>query len=172
MPEQEPLLPQETEVKQSPAGFDSVKEEEVFEPGPPVYLVDGIAKPAKWTVNGKYCYEQDDLDRYIKQLEKDGVKYTVEEVVPPAELYVTNGVKYANVDEAVKHINNVSAPDSLTIPYLQEKIKVTEDWLAAALTKIAEIETVTITELSDKVRVLEEAAVKEEIVKEETIIKR
>lgn len=168
MPELEPSRPQGIEAKFTPSGFDAkIETEEVFEPGPPIFIVDGIAKPAKWTVNGKYCYEQDDLDGYIKQLEKDGVKYVVEEVTPPPGIYVTNGVKYVNVDEAVKHINNVSAPDSLTIPYLQEKIKANEDWLAAALTKLNEIETVTITELSDKVRVLGEA--KEEA---EEIIKR
>ena len=98
----------------------------------------------------------------------DGVAYPTDK--EPPGFHVTKGVKYANVDEALKHMANVSAPDSLTIPYLQEKIKANEDWLAAALTKIAEIETVTITELSDEVRVLEEAAI--EPVKEEIIIKK
>ena len=181
MPEQEPLLPQEIEVSNAPIWCKFSTEpfkfiinnelhgEEDF--GPPVYLIDGVAKPAKWKVNGKYCYELDDLDRRINQLGKDGVKYTVEEVVPPPRLYISDGVKYANVDEALKHMANAEPPESMIIPYLKEKIKANEDWLAAALTKITEIETVKMVELSDKVRVLEEASI-EPVIKEETIIKR
>ena len=98
----------------------------------------------------------------------DGVAHPTDK--EPPGFHVTKGVKYANVDEALKHIENVGLPESMVIPQLKEQVKVTEDWLAAALTKIAEIETVTITELSDKVRVLEEASVGP--VKEETIIKK
>jgi hypothetical protein len=174
MPEQEPLQPQEIEADDWGEGWvlksegllepNYIEMPAKVEPGPPVYLVDGIAKPARWMVNGKHCYEQSDLDRYIKQLEKDGAKYTVEEVAPPAGFHVTKGVKYANVDEALKHMANAEPPESMIIPYLQEKIKANEDWLAAALTKLTEMETGKLTELSDKVQALEEAAVKGETI--------
>ena len=99
----------------------------------------------------------------------DGVAHPTDK--EPAGFHVTKGVKYANVDEALKHMANAEPPESMIIPYLQEKIKANEDWLAAALTKLTEIETVKLTELSDKVRVLEEAKV-EAVIEDEPIIKR
>ena len=148
MPEQEPLLPQETEVDGWGEGWvlksDGLLEPNFIEmpekklPPPPIRLIDGVAH----------------------SIDKE-----------PPGFHVTKGVKYANVDEALKHMANAEPPESLTIPYLKEKIKANEDWLAAALTKIAEIETVKMVELSDKVRVLEEAAI-EPVIEEETIIKR
>ena len=148
MPEQEPLLPQETEVDGWGEGWvlksDGLLEPNFIEmpekklPPPPIRLIDGVAH----------------------SIDKE-----------PPGFHVTKGVKYANVDEALKHMANAEPPESLTIPYLKEKIKANEDWLAAALTKIAEIETVTITELSDKVRVLEEAAI-EPVIEEKTIISK
>ena len=147
MPEREPLQPQETEA---------LNENWVLKS-------DGCCK-----LNFTPTPEEKPVPPPVYLI--DGVAHPTDN--EPAGFHVTKGVKYANVDEALKHMQNVSAPDSLAIPYLQEKIKANEDWLAAALTKLTEIETVTITELSDKVRVLEEAAVKDEAVKEKTIIKK
>ena len=151
MPELEPLQPQETEALDPPVDDDNW-----------VLKSDGECK----------------LD-YIQLPENppppppifiiDGVAHPTDK--EPVGFHVTKGVKYANVDEALKHMANAEPPESMIIPYLQEKIKANEDWLAAALTKLTEIETVKLTELSDKVRVLEEAKV-EAVIEDEPIIKR
>ena len=146
MPEQEPLQPLEIEVD------------------------DGWVLKSDGECNFNFIQMPEKVEPPPPVYLIDGVAHPTDK--EPAGFHVTKGVKYANVDEALKHIENVGLPDSMVIPQLKEQVKVTEDWLAAALTKIAEIETVTITELSDKVRVIEEAAVKEEIVEEETIIKK
>ena len=159
--ELEPSQPQEIEVDETPA-IEEIEEQPIEDEG--------------------WCFKSDGLlePNFIQLPEKppppppvyliDGVAHPTDK--EPPGFHVTKGVKYANVEEALRHIENVGLPDSMVIPQLKEQVKVTEDWLAAALTKIAEIETVTITELSDKVRVIEEAAVKEEIVEAETIIKK
>ena len=173
-PEQSPQLETDKIKPGHELNLEMVKsgfEPPPVDPGPVIRLVDGKTDPARWLVNDRYCYDDDDLERRKKQLEKEGVKYTVEEVAPPAGLYITEGIKYSTVEEALKHIEGVT-PESLIIPRLKEQLATAEEWLGVALTKLTEIETVKMVELSDKVRVLEEAAVKEEIVKEETIIKR
>ena len=148
MPEQEPLQPQETEALNDDWGWD-LKCDGLLEPNIIQLPEKEPAKPPIYLI--------------------DGVAHPTDK--EPPGFYVTKGVKYANVDEALKHMDNVSTPDSLTIPYLREQIKTNEGWLAAALTKIAEIETVKIKELSDKVRALEEVSI-EPVIKEETIIKK
>ena len=146
----------------------TLKPEQV-DPGPTVCLIDGTAHPALWKVADHYCYTENDLKRRTTELDKKGVKYKVEEINPPTGIQVTEGVKYANVEEALKHIEGVT-PESLIIPRLKEQLATAEEWLGVALTKLTEIETVKMVELSDKVRVLEKASV--EPVKEEIIIKK
>jgi hypothetical protein len=139
MPEQEPLQPPETEAK-------------------PEWVLksDGVC-------NGfDFIQMPETPPATLPVYLIDGVAHPTDK--EPAGFHVTKGVKYANVDEALKHMANAEAPESMIIPYLQEKIKANEDWLAAALTKLSEIETVKLTELSDKVQALEEAAVKEETI--------
>jgi hypothetical protein len=141
MPEQEPLQPRAIEADDWGEGW-VLKSEGLMEPN----FIEMPEKlpppPAVYLI--------------------DGVAHPTDK--EPAGFHVTKGVKYANVDEALKHMANAEAPESMIIPYLQEKIKANEDWLAAALTKLSEIETVKLTELSDKVQALEEAAVKKETI--------
>jgi hypothetical protein len=150
--EREPLQPQEIEVDETP-DIDEIEEQPVENEG--------------------WCSKSDGLleDNYIEMPEIippppvyliDGVAHPTDK--EPAGFHVTKGVKYANVDEALKHMANAEAPESMIIPYLQEKIKANEDWLAAALTKLTEMETGKLTELSDKVQALEKAAAKEEAI--------
>ena len=166
MPEQEPLLPQGIEVDETPdIPAEAIEEQSVKD--------DGWG--GGWDLKSDGLFEPNLIEMPEKKLPPppirliDGVAHPTDK--EPPGFHVTKGVKYANVDEALKHIENVGLPESMVIPQLKEQVKVTEDWLAAALTKIAEIETVTITELSDKVRVLEEASA-EPVIKDETIINK
>ena len=114
-PEQSPQL----EIDKFKPGheFKSGFEPPPVDPGPVIRLIDGVTDPARWLVNDRYCYDEDDLERRKKQLEKEGVKYAVEEVAPPAGLYITEGIKYSTVEEALKHIEGVT-PESLIITRL------------------------------------------------------
>ena len=145
MPERELLQPQETEA-----------------------LDDGWVLKSDGECSFNYIQMPEKVEPPPPVYIVDGVAHPTDK--EPPGFHVTKGVKYANVEEALRHIENAGLPESMVIPQLREQLKITEDWLAAALTKIAEIETVTITELSDEVRVLEEAAI--EPVKEEIIIKK
>ena len=166
MPEQEPLLPQGIEVDETPdIPTEAVEEQSAKD--------DGWGEG--WDLKSDGLFEPNFIEMPEKKLLPppirliDGVAHSIDK--EPPGFHVTVGVRYLNVDEALKHMANAEPPDSLTIPYLKEKIKANEDWLAAALTKIAEIETVKMVELSDKVRVLEEAAV-EPVIEEKTIISK
>ena len=166
MPEQEPLLPQGIEVDETPdIPAEAIEEQSAKD--------DGWGEG--WVLKSDGLLEPNFIEMPEKKLPPppirliDGVAHSIDK--EPPGFRVTIGVKYANVDEALKHMANAEPPESMIIPYLKEKIKANEDWLAAALTKIAEIETVKMVELSDKVRVLEEAAV-EPVIEEKTIISK
>ena len=137
-----------------------------------IAIMDGKAVYAKYkiTVDGElppelyhddYCYTDKELEKVKQKLAR--VKYTVENLSEPEGWNVTAGVVYVNPADVVEHIEKHIPPVSMKEQMLREKIENTEEWVVAALTRIAEIETVNLVELSDKVRVLEEA--KEETIK-------
>jgi len=179
MQELEQLHPQEIEPKDPFANLKANPwpEPEEVEPEPikesPVSIlatIDGVVHPALCKVNGKYCYTEADKERLLEKLEKHDVKYEIEPLTPVDGLRVTEGVKYNSVDEAVNHIKRTT-PESLTIPYLKEQLQTAELWLAAALTKLDTVETVSAT-LAEKVEALEVKTADTVKVVDEPIIKK
>ncbi len=147
-----------------PEEVEPIKEPIVEPPDNLLATIDGIVYPALYKVNNEYCYTEADKERLITYLTDNGVKVKVESLDPVKGLQVTKGIKYNSVDEAVNHIKGAT-PESLTIPYLKEQLQTAELWLAAALTKLDTVETVSAT-LAEKVEALEVKTADTEPIKE------
>ena len=156
--EREPLPPQEIELnpeeleKPSPSGFeipvDDLKPLPIIEPEPipepsPVAILDGRVVQAIAKVDGRFVFSKAEKELFIKLSRS---KVAEVEELKPVKMSVTDGVTYQSVDEALKHLEG-ETPESLIIPRLKEQLNNTEQWLAAALTKLDEAET-TIAKLT------------------------
>jgi len=164
MPELEQSQPQEIDLKEpieeikeiiSISGFSITPSEP--QPAPkvehePIAVIDGRLVNAICKVNGKFAFSEKEKESIIK-IEKIRTDELVIEELNLEYIKATEGVKYASVDEALEHIKGAT-PQSLTIPYLKEQLQTAEAWLAAALTKLDTVETVSAT-LAEKVEALE-----------------
>ena len=102
--------------------------------------IDGVVHFAKWHIKienplsdypkeGVFCYSEEEKKKYIQRFTNERMKFSINEL-PPVDKTMrgkTKGIKYKNKTEALRHIQQDICPDSLVVPRLLERVKMSEE---------------------------------------------
>ncbi len=92
-------------IKDSPSGLEQYA-------GSPIRVVDGKAEAARWLVDGKHVFDENEKKTAIRIFVTENEKEPAIKKLATADISKAEGIRYATADEALLHLNANVKPDT------------------------------------------------------------